>query len=49
MLQKFKTTTYATLLLIGLFVFPYAGTVSAETCYTYEELDNTDGERMERA
>ena len=35
MLQKFKTTTYATLLLIGVFVLPYAGNVAdvnAETC-----------------
>jgi hypothetical protein len=28
MLQKFKTTTYATLLLIGVFVLPYAGNVA---------------------
>jgi hypothetical protein len=28
MLQKFKTTTYATLLLIGVFVLPYAGHVA---------------------
>jgi hypothetical protein len=30
MLQKFKMTTYATLLLITVFVLPYAGNVTAE-------------------
>jgi hypothetical protein len=30
MLLNFKTTTYATLLLIGLFVLPYAGNDTAD-------------------
>ncbi len=30
MLQKFKMTTYTTLLLITVFVLPYAGNVTAE-------------------
>ena len=46
MLQKLKMTTYATLLLIGLFVFPYAVNVTAEElCYTDAQLSNTNGER----
>ena len=35
MLQKFKMTTYATLLLIGLFVLPYAGNVAEVSAEKY--------------
>ena len=35
MSHKFKTTTYATLLLIGVFVLPYAGNVTAEAAEKY--------------
>ena len=35
MLQKFKTTTYATLLLIGVFVLPYAGNVADVNAENY--------------
>ena len=46
MLQKSKMTAYATLLLIGLFVFPYAENVTAEElCYTATQLSNINGER----
>ena len=38
MFHKFKTTTYATLLLIGLFVLPYAGNVTADRLLAFSIL-----------
>ena len=35
MFHKFKTTTYATLLLIGVFVLPYAGNVADVNAENY--------------
>ena len=35
MFHKFKTTTYATLLLIGVFVLPYAGNVAEVSAENY--------------
>ena len=43
MLQKFKMTTYATLLLIGVFVLPYAGNVAEVSAENY----NCSGSKKE--